>query len=362
MVFIFFKETKVNYDINMKLLVNFIYKKYRKKHNIIIYDKHNKYLRRKDIKYFNDYNSQFIESISNANYIFCSFYQDIIKIIKHLPKNHKCKIINIWHGMPIRNIANLNKHESKECLELISYKDKNIIKHIVTSNFYQSFFCKAFNTGKKNVFPLGNIRESVVLKRKKTAFKYIKKISKGVKFKKIVIYCPTYYSCTKKNIFIYDDYDAKTFNHFLKKNKILFLYKKHDLENREFKCSESNLIEIDNSKLKEFGGGLSTQELFPYVDMLISDISSILIDFLLCDLPIMFCDTTDNFKKEVGLIFEDIFECGYTNKNQKELLNNMMKELNNDSFAKKRRAFCNKTHAYNDGKTMQRLSSLCNLD
>jgi len=360
LIFLLFEAEFCNYDINMKLLIDFIYKKYRKTCNITIYNKHKNYDCKEDIKYFSKYNHEFIEKINNADYIFCSFYQDIIKIINYLEKNPRCKIINIWHGMPIHNICALNEHESKECSELIFHSNKNLIQHIVTSEFYQKFFCKAFNTTKNNIHILGNIRESVVFNNSKVASKYIKEISKDIRFNKIVIYCPTYSSSTQKNIFMYDDYNIDAFNNFLKENQILFLYKKHDSENLKFECTRSNFIELDNNRLKELN--LVTQELFSHVDMLITDASSILIDFLLCDLPIILCDTPIHFRENIGLIFEDILKCGYISHNQKDLLNNMIKELKNDNFSKKRHEILNKTCAYKDGETLKRITQLCNLN
>ncbi len=40
LIFLLFEAEFCNYDINMKLLIDFIYKKYRKTCNITIYNKH----------------------------------------------------------------------------------------------------------------------------------------------------------------------------------------------------------------------------------------------------------------------------------------------------------------------------------
>ena len=190
--------------------------------------------------------------------------------------------VNLWHGMPIKKVG--------------FYRHKKNINFfgdytISTSKIYQSIMSRAFNMKKKNVLLIGQPRNDVLVDRLKIKLNQ-KKINKKINKRKLklVLWVPTFRKIN--NGIIIDDSSKKNFmqewpDHFLedlnliaKKNKTLLVIKNHPYDTlKVIKKKFSNIKFINNSYL--FSLDLELHDLISVCDGLISDFSSIILDYVL---------------------------------------------------------------------------------
>ena len=112
---------------------------------------------------------------------------------------------------------------------------------------------------------------------------------------KIIFYAPTFRESERYGneasaaglLFLWDDFDTKSFNDFLKENGLLFVIKLHPAESVhcDVRKGFSNIVVLDRDADL---GDIHFYELLNGIDLLISDYSSIYFDLLLLDIPIIF--------------------------------------------------------------------------
>lgn len=105
---------------------------------------------------------------------------------------------------------------------------------------------------------------------------------------------------------------------------------------------------------------LSPQDFFPlykYIDILITDYSSVFTDFLLLDRPIIFYpyDFEEYVASEGVLIDYDTITPGPKAKNPTELVAVIKAVIANDTFKQEREVILNQYHTYNDNKSSERI-------
>ena len=100
---------------------------------------------------------------------------------------------------------------------------------------------------------------------------------------KLVAYCPTHRKPTEKFLSLKDTMDVRRLNQFALENKIIFIFKYHTktLKEHTYDISEAtNIIECQKNS-----------DIYPLLskcDLMITDYSSIFVDYLLHDKPVIF--------------------------------------------------------------------------
>ncbi|WOC39238.1 CDP-glycerol glycerophosphotransferase family protein [Polaribacter sp. HL-MS24] len=226
-------------------------------------------------------------------------------LYKNIVSFNNKKRINLWHGMPFKKVGILEDN----FMGAIPSQDKLI----VTSQKCAQIYAKPFNILEKNILPLGQSRNDF-LKKETFFFK-----NKGIdlsQYKKIISWLPTY----KKSNFdsridgVFDENkigflkraELKILNSYLLDKKILLILKLHPMDalNKEVFDSLKNILIIRNKDLED-----CQEQLYPILglsDALITDFSSVFIDYLLLDKPIAF-DLADfeSYNKSRGFLFDD---------------------------------------------------------
>ena len=161
----------------------------------------------------------------------------------------------------------------------------------------------------------------MMLKGSERADEYKKKLLKETDSEKLILWMPTYRHASSErlneetlnnefNIPIIDDADKLLeLNKFCKENHILIVIKKHYLQ-VPYDFGENvltNIVYLENRDLAD--NGLQLYEFINCSDALISDYSSVAIDYLLLNRPIGFTlDDYDAYTESRGWVFEDPLE------------------------------------------------------
>lgn len=225
-------------------------------------------------------------------------------------KSKKNKRINLWHGMPLKKIGkniqnNLSKKYSKPFM--------NNNTTIATSEFFKKVMADSFWLRDEEVLVVGQPRNDLLFEKSN----YFQKINLETKdFSKIFLWMPTFRK-TIDSFYNEGDFEEnkigvlelekiKEFNEILKEKRVLLLIKIHPLDIiQRIKIENTSNLKIiypnDLEKLDE--------QLYPLlgeVDALLTDYSSVWIDFQITNKPVYFVmPDYDAYKNTRGFVFEN---------------------------------------------------------
>lgn len=191
------------------------------------------------------------------------------------------------------------------------------------------------------------------------------------KYKKIIFWMPTFRQSINPSLsedyfnnqtglpIFYTKKDLREFSRFLKRNNILMFFKLHHLQADLpiYKEKFDNIAVVHDEELNNMN--IQLYQFVKYADVLISDYSSISIDYLLLDRPIIF--TLDDYKqydKSRGLFPKNAIDYmkGYHVYNKEQLENSISEILSGkDKYQKDRKEVVKKYHTYVDGNSSRRV-------
>ncbi|NLW33800.1 MAG: hypothetical protein GXY77_20315 [Fibrobacter sp.] len=281
----------------------------------------------------------FIYHIFTSRYIFTTHFEFI-----NLVNDKKQLYINLWHGMPFKNIELLDQVEPKKSHN----HSLKILRKIrsysfVNSEFYRLVFSASFDLQVNKVVALGQPRIDFFFNDKPKP-KFIEKYSK------VLLYCPTYRNSSGK----YKRNDSgwninrfkkacitKKFVNFLEKENYLFIIKLHPFEKNTLNVNTSNdiknILEIKSDYLLKNNTDL--YELLKYTDLLITDYSSIFIDYMILNRPIIYLiEDYDEYTKSRTFLLNKFeqFSPGHIIKTASKLIPTIKEALINDPYKLKR--------------------------
>jgi CDP-glycerol glycerophosphotransferase (TagB/SpsB family) len=213
--------------------------------------------------------------------------------------------INLWHGIYYKRIGKLNGRSGVAADVTVG-----------TSLLTQKMFSEAFGVPLNKVVICGYPRNDIMLRSKNEKSVLKEKLENLGSFSKILIWLPTYRESIFKNMhksgvlvdnpFQVEGFDAVYFNELLKGYNTLCFVKPHGLalKNNNFN-SLSNLHVIDDAWMASHG--LTLYHFLACSDMLISDVSSVIIDYLLLDQPVIcFSSDFEEYKRTRGFYFANM--------------------------------------------------------
>ena len=220
-----------------------------------------------------------------------------------IPKNHI--VVNLWHGMPLKSIAYLDSE-----FKGIVQKAKYIIS---TSSAYQEILAKAFRVNKNSVLVTGQPRNDLLITN---TGGILHKFGIKDNYKNIFMWMPTY----RRSIFgdirvdgneteslpIMSIKDLDDLNLELKEANYFMFIKLHPMDVLTLKKfnAYTNISIIKNDDFEEKGIQLYT--LLGSIDVLLTDYSSVYIDFLLTGKPIAFVmEDMEMFANSRGFVFDN---------------------------------------------------------
>lgn len=199
--------------------------------------------------------------------------------------------INLWHGVGLKKIefsissgklANLYKKKSFKEVFYHPQVFRRPDYFISTTNFQSVKFAEAFRIKLSQCLNIGYSRNTVLLMDELQRLEFIQKyenrdtlklIDRMKMYDKIYIYMPTWRD-SQRDIFL-ENIDLFLLDELMKDKNSLFIAKPHSNTkiDIEFFSSFSNVLLLD-SKTDVYG-------VLPYIDVLITDYSSVLYDFIL---------------------------------------------------------------------------------
>ncbi len=257
-------------------------------------------------------------------------------------------LINMWHGMPIKLLWKpLGIHPPRTQALL------------ATGTAFQSILCDLSGMPKKDVWITGLPRNDMLFFKNDTTASTIEKMTDG---KSWFFYLPTYRRSGKNafgnrrldgtdfnSVLNMSDEDTKKLDAWLESANRKMIVKAHPFSihaetNKPLKLK--NIILITEVWLRE--NTTSLYELAGYAEGLITDISSILIDYLLLDRPIfIYFPDLKSYDTNRGFVFDNL-EANLPAP-PVENVNDLIDQIDsacrgNDIYQEQRRQLCKKFH------------------
>ena len=336
-----------DYSGNPKALYEYILKTHPDKFNLywVIYDEKSKSnLENKKVNFVLYKSEMYEEIISKINIIFDTNGE-------LLPEKREGQLyINMWHGsspkkkgylLPVENFAEQDEEYYKQARRKTDFL-------LVPSEFSKLIFSSVFNMNPQRVLPLGYPRDEYLLNSDGLA--NLQKFTEAdlKKFNKIIFYLPTFRKgCNRsdsENIFENNILNIESYNEgellkFLEKNNFLLVVKKHPAEINNFNNINSDyILMLDEEELKK--KDITIYEILNSADLLIADYSSVYVEFLMLEKPVLFFHKDINeYTKNRGLILQDtnIWFPGPKVLKFNEFSNEIIKLLTDSQYYKKER-------------------------
>lgn len=303
-------------------------------------------------------NEQGIVEFLNSKYVFYCFGKIPIK-----PTSGQT-VVNFWHGMPLKRIGFLEEKNNKDKYDYFT-------DILATSEFFKPFMAKAFGCDVSKIvicgqprtddlFTNSNVKEYLDLKR----------------YNKIVLWMPTFRVSSRLNEnnatsntsglpIVSNKKDFLIINDVLKQYNALAFIKLHPMQNTtniiQNQLSNIRFINdeyINNSKLTLY-------QFISMSDALITDYSSVYVDYLLLDKPIGFTiDDINQYKEARGFIVDNPLSImpGEKIHNISELISFIQNVIeNNDRYNLERRNVTKVFHKYIDDRNCERIATYCKL-
>lgn len=276
------------------------------------------------------------------------------------------RVINLWHGsgaskkvgMDYKN-GNMNQQSFIQKLKKLFFPFTSTYYYscIATSETTHRFFSSAFGAYTKRVDIIGQPRDDAFYHDTPATYFNKRLINLKTQGKKIGIYMPTHRK--EGNIdfskFLIDELD--NMNNKMKENNIVLLIKLHfyhqnDINNLEKEYS--NIIFVKDCDIEQ-----DVYEILPLCDFLITDYSSVYVDFLHSGMPIIFFpfDRNDYIKTDrVGYMDYDDITPGPVVYTWDNLYDEMVKIIyERDEYIEQRKNLHNLFSLYQDGKNCERM-------
>ncbi|MCX6750575.1 MAG: CDP-glycerol glycerophosphotransferase family protein [Candidatus Pacearchaeota archaeon] len=207
--------------------------------------------------------------------------------------------INTWHGIDFKAGFFADSGDTSNKNKILKLNEKTTY-FLVSSKLESATKTKIFLINPKKFLYIGQPRNDKFLKSN-SGDKLNKIFENLPEHKKIVLYAPTYRRNNPVNFFPFKDFDIINFKQFLDEKKIIFLIRGHVYEkgsSKEF--FDTRILNLDQEILED------VYDILSEIDILITDYSSIFIDYLLLNRPLIFLPyDLNNYELNRGLIFDD---------------------------------------------------------
>lgn len=300
-----------DYSSNAKPLYQYMYKRYKNKMNfywVVRTDEMYQILKEAKINVCKLKSDEYYEWIKSSDVLFDTHGD----FAGDKPKG--TLYIELWHGIGPKAIGYISNNLSIDDYNWCQKLKRKVDYFIVPSDFWRTIFSARFNINYNRTISLGYPKldffkdENCINKLEKVIEYPVKK------YNKIIYYMPTFRNgCNRKDtdnnqngIFNVQAYDENKVIKYLEKNNYLLCIKKHPSEELNLSFNENNNIRIitdHNLSLNQ----ISINEILNASDLLITDYSSLGIEYIYLDKPVIYItNDLEQYKKNRGVTFSDV--------------------------------------------------------
>lgn len=267
------------------------------------------------------------------------------------PKRKKQKYIQLWHGgISMKKIEAAAADKLDNSYIKMAKKDSKAIDYAISNSSYRTNIFKNDFWYNGKILEYGSPRNDIYFSKelkKKIKDKICKEYN--VKDKKIILYIPTFRA--EKN-FDYLSINFEKLIQELKKEKedYIVMIKLHPNCGVKKKIIKDNMIIFDSS--------VDVNELMISSDMIISDYSSVIFDYLYMKNPIyLYVPDIQNYINERGFSF-NYNELPFSKSTTSDELIKKILSKDHLNYDKKLNEFLNKISIYDDGNAADRIVEL----
>lgn len=324
-----------DYTSHAKALYIYMKKKYKDTMNlvwIVSTEKSYEELKKQKIKVITKGSKEFEKYIYSTD-VFFTTHGNLIQY-----KTNKSIYIDLWHGIGVKPAGYLiNNLVEDDILWTNNFRSK-VDLMIVPTEFWRVIFSSLFQIEPKLILPLGYPKFDLQTKSngKKNLSKILEIDTK--KYNKIIYYMPTHskreghqaeMEIEYNKIFNLSDESIEDFDNFLRENNMLLCIKRHPSDIDNYKKIETDNIKQLNNELLE-NNNIDVDEILNAADIMISDYSSLCIEFMFLRKKVIFINSKiKTYKKNRGIFFDN-----YEFWSEKNSINNyqdLKKSLLNDN-------------------------------
>jgi|TARA_Y100000310_G_scaffold344676_1_gene458722 CDP-glycerol glycerophosphotransferase (TagB/SpsB family) len=277
------------------------------------------------------------------------------------------KLIQLFHGQSVKAVRFGRKNHK------ISIKESNerrleskLVNYAIsTSDFTTEFWDKCMEFGHNKYVVTGYPRNDSLLKVPKNNINKWHDFIGSNNSSKIIFYAPTWrHGRSETKFFPFNDFKKNKLITYLDANDFTLLLRphKHDLSSyKNLRILLNDLTNSERIKLATHNEFVDANSFLPFVDILITDYSSIYHDFLLLNKPLIFIPYDyDDYDYHNGFLYDYY---NYLPGPSVYSFDSLIKELddiknNDDNYIKKRLELRNKIHRYRDFSSCERVSNL----
>lgn len=271
----------------------------------------NKYKKLKVINKFTGWHAGLslrgLYEVATSKYIFSTHDSPIIYLGK---KRDGQVIVNLWHGCGYKKTEIATQYHGNNTPWDVS---------LVPGALFVDIKQKAWHCTRERIIPIGYPRYDHLICDNIATEQYITKLKEEAK--KIVMWMPTF---RKSNRDMYAEAKIKysfelpllksrlellELNQFCKEINVRLCVKRHPSQ-IEYECEKENLSNIVFLNNEDFEkNNINMYSFLRYTDGLISDYSSVSVDYLLLNKPIAYTlDDYEQYRQARGFVFENILE------------------------------------------------------
>jgi len=252
--------------------------------------------------------------------------------------------IQTWHGRGTKDDGFAFSKYPKKSIRNLKKHNRLVTAFITASKVDSGEKARCFNINDRKLFPLGYPRNDFLLK---------KHIGPGVltqgrlpHFNRVVLYSPTYRPYADSVFFPFEDFSVDELNAFLEKHEAIILLRPH--------INDRGRHSFDGPRIIDFGFDVcpDVNQVLPEVDILMTDYSSIFLDFLLMGKPIVFIPyDLKEYESHRGFLYGDydFWTPGYKAHTFAGLMEEMAKQFSGRDGYREERAVFNRF--FNSGQS-----------
>lgn len=205
------------------------------------------------------------------------------------------RLINLWHGTPIKKIGYDAVQRSSRFWELAENAERRLspIYVLSSSSGITELYKRCFGLDGAHILELGQARCDLFSSPHENP---LRQLYPG---KKIILYMPTFRQHGAQKTAMETILDFAGLDAFCRENGMVFLIKQHHYVAGTLNLAFENIAELTDTSL-------SSQEMLDAADILVTDYSSCFTDHLLLNRPqVFFAYDLDTYKAESREIYYD---------------------------------------------------------